>query len=72
MAGRAANTARSTIKQALRCRNREENTMEQMIMIPAWRYEKMMEAYDKAVEELQQLREQLRILGEVAADEHKA
>ncbi len=72
MAGRAANTARSTIKQALRCRNREENTMEQMIMIPVWRYEKMMEAYDKAVEELQQLREQLRILGEVAADEHKA
>ena len=46
--------------------------MEQMIMIPAWRYEKMREASDQAVEELQQLREQLRILGEVAADEHKA
>lgn len=46
--------------------------MEQMIMIPVWRYEKMMEAYDKAMEELQQLREQLGILGEVVADEHKA
>ena len=32
----------------------------------------MMEAYDKAVEELQQLREQFGIIGEVAAYERKA
>ena len=46
--------------------------MEQMIMIPAWRYEKMMEAYDKAMDELRQLREQLGIIGEVADNERKA
>lgn len=37
--------------------------MEQMIMIPAWRYEKMMESYDKALEELQELKRQLEALG---------
>ncbi len=71
MARCAANTTGPTM-EALRRRNRKGNTMEQMVMMPVWRYEKMMEAYDKAMEELQQLREQLGILGEVVADEHKA
>lgn len=36
--------------------------MEKMIMIPEWRYEKMLESYDKALEELQQIKEQLQVL----------
>lgn len=38
--------------------------MEKMIMIPEWRYNKMIENYDRAIQELQTLREQLQIFGE--------
>lgn len=31
--------------------------MEKMIMIPEWRYNKMLENYDKVIQELRQLRE---------------
>lgn len=37
--------------------------MEKMIMIPEWRYNKMMESLDKALEELEVLREQLEVSG---------
>ena len=33
--------------------------MEKVIMIPEWRYNRMLENYDKAMTELQQLREQI-------------
>lgn len=33
--------------------------MERVIMIPEWRYNRMMESYDRALEELQQLRAQI-------------
>lgn len=36
----------------------------QMIMIPEERYNRMVESYDKAVEELQELRKQLQALKE--------
>ena len=36
--------------------------MQKMIMIPEWRYNKMVESYDKALEELESLREQLQLL----------
>ena len=33
--------------------------MEKMIMIPGWRYNKMVENFDRAMDELRELREQL-------------
>ena len=36
--------------------------MQKMIMIPEWRYNKMVESYDKALTELEALREQLQLL----------
>lgn len=36
--------------------------MQKMIMIPEWRYNKMVESYDKALAELESLREQLQLL----------
>ena len=38
--------------------------MEKMIMIPEWRYNKMLESYDRALEELKQIKEQLQVLKE--------
>lgn len=38
--------------------------MEKMIMIPEWRYSKMLESYDRALEELNQIKEQLQVLEE--------
>lgn len=46
--------------------------MQKMIMIPEWRYNKMIENYDRAIQELQTLREQLQILGEGGAHGNKA
>ena len=37
--------------------------MQKMIMIPEWRYNKMVESYDKALAELESLREQLEVAG---------
>ena len=37
---------------------------QKMIMIPAWQYEKMMESYDKALEELRILKERLKEIQE--------
>ena len=45
--------------------------MEKMIMIPEWRYNKMMESYDRALEELRKLREQLQVIGEGCTDVRK-
>ena len=42
--------------------------MEKMIMIPEWRYNKMMESYDKALDELLVLRSQLQLLKGVRED----
>lgn len=33
--------------------------MQKMIMIPEWRYYRMMESYDKAIEELEKLKKAL-------------
>lgn len=33
--------------------------MEKMIMIPEWRYNKMVESYDRAMDELKEIRLQL-------------
>lgn len=38
---------------------------QKMIMIPAWQYEKMMESYDKALEELRILKERLKEIKEL-------
>lgn len=38
--------------------------MEKMIMIPEWRYNKMVENFDKAMEELEALRAELKALKE--------
>ena len=46
--------------------------MEKMIMIPEERYLKMLESYDKAVEELYQLREVLDELGRPIGFQEKA
>ena len=43
----------------LRHRNGKRGYMEKMIMIPEWRYNKMVESFDKAVEELEALRAEL-------------
>jgi len=37
---------------------------QKMIMIPVWQYEKMMESYDKALEELRMLKERLKEIQE--------
>ena len=58
--------------KALRHRNRKDRTMEKMIMIPEERYLKMLESYDKAVEELYQLREVLDELGRPIGFQEKA
>lgn len=42
--------------------------MEKVIMIPEWRYNRMMEAYDNAVNELRVLREQLQLMKEGRQD----
>lgn len=38
--------------------------MEKMIMIPEWRYDKMLESLDRAAEELAELRERLKNMRE--------
>lgn len=38
--------------------------MQKMIMIPTERYERMMESYDKAMDELHRLREELKTMKE--------
>ena len=38
--------------------------MEKMIMIPEWRYNKMVESFDKALTELEELRAELKALKE--------
>lgn len=40
-----------------------------MVMIPAWRYDKMVESYDKALEELRELKEQLKEIEESKAQQ---
>lgn len=38
---------------------------QRMIMIPVWQYEKMVESYDKALEELRILKEHLKEIKEL-------
>ena len=45
--------------------------MEKVIVIPEWRYEKMVESYDKAMSEIQELQEQLQIFKESGSHERE-
>lgn len=45
--------------------------MEKMIMIPEWRYNKMVENFDRAMDELRELREQLLKVEEERRHVHK-